>query len=461
MNEEIISRFGSSSEWSVLFFIQFSPPSFLLEALLFILIAIVLVLTFLLIRSNNKNKRLSLLLRGSRNNATHLIKNYKNQLDKKMDFMHILSHEIRTPVNSIVALTHLLMDEKKQKDQVSYLHSLHFASKNLLNLTNTFLDMSKLEDKNSPLEQRPFNLFELVNNYCAALSPLALKKGLKPICIYDDQLPHFFVGDHIKIGQVLNNLLTNAIKYTDEGKVEFSITPGANGGVHFKIQDTGRGIPEAYQKKIFEKFIQVPGDFFEDNFSTGLGLPITQKLLAMMGSQLNMQSQINKGTTFEFELSLPIYSFQQKEKSNTLEQNHEDLKGLRILVADDNLINQQAIGKLLQKWGMLAAYANDGLEAFQMWQKNTYDLIIMDLRMPNMNGFEAVEKIQAYSKASQKTPIIGLTASSMPEELKGLQSKGFSSSLSKPFHPQAFLECIRKTIEKSKNIPSEKPLSTH
>lgn len=365
----------------------------------------------------------------------------------KAEFLSIMSHEIRTPMNAVLGMTHLLLDENPKPSQIEYLKTLQFSGNNLLALINDILDFSKISAGKMELEHIAFNLRELSKGIVQAIGVRAIDKGIEIKHEYAEELKDYYMGDPIRIGQVLSNLLGNAIKFTKKGSVIMCVSLGPEDSICFEVIDTGIGIAVEKQAIIFEQFSQSNIDTTRKYGGTGLGLSITKNLLELMGSSIKLKSTEGEGSTFYFHLKLEedkIKRSAQSAKPLSAIENMGSLKGTRVLLAEDNRINQIVCGKFLQKWDIEYEVANDGREVLELLEKNHYNLILMDIQMPDMDGIEATRKIRSLGqKAYQNIPIIALTASILDESMQSIQEVGMSDLIGKPFDPTLLFQKIR------------------
>ncbi|MEM8887499.1 MAG: ATP-binding protein [Bacteroidota bacterium] len=365
----------------------------------------------------------------------------------KADFLSTMSHEIRTPINAVLGMTHLLLDETPRQDQEEHLKTLQFSGNNLLAIVNDILDFSKIEAGKLQLEKISFDLKDLVNSLCSSLKGRAIDKGLEARYSYDPQLPEIFVGDSVRLAQVLSNLMSNAIKFTQEGFVELRVTPSSQGKVCFSVIDSGIGIPDDRQAQIFEPFTQSSKDTTRKFGGTGLGLSISRKLVSLMGSELQLVSTEGEGSMFFFELGLPVAQLnpEQKLKKGKRKLNFGSLKGMKILLAEDNKTNQIVAQKFLQKWEIEVNIAENGREAVEAWQNKAYDLILMDIQMPVMKGTEASQLIRKLeAESGNHIPIIGFTAGVIPDEVSRILEAGMDDWVGKPFEPAVLHQKLQR-----------------
>jgi len=348
----------------------------------------------------------------------------------KQDFLSTMSHEIRTPLNAVITITSLLKDRSDIEEQ-HLLNSLKLASNNLLLIINDILDFTKLEAGKMQLELGSYNIYTLVENLRLIYEKMATEKGLKLNLAIDKSLAESYELDETKISQILNNLISNAIKHTEKGQIDISINnikiDGQHHQLRFKVTDTGTGIPKNLYTEIFESFSQPKAITTRKHGGSGLGLAIVKKLTELYNSKINLKSIVGKGSSFYFDIKAkPIASTVSKP---ILPLNK--LANKTILLAEDNPINAMVACKLLSNWDVITDHAKNGLEALEKSRLKPYDFILMDIHMPEMNGFEATRHIREIANPNSFTPIFALTADITAEHQEEY-SGHFNGFLRKP-----------------------------
>ncbi len=359
----------------------------------------------------------------------------------KQSFLSMMSHEIRTPMNAVIGMTHLLLQETPRADQLENLNILKFSADNLLVLINDILDYSKIEAGKITFEEVDFDLRRLVSSVEQSMLYKAQEKNIMLDVTLDEHLPELVVGDPVRLGQILNNLVSNAIKFTERGmvRIEAKVADLTDEAVAIRISvsDTGIGIPEDKLEYIFERFTQAGSDTTRKFGGTGLGLAITKRLLEMQNSQIYVESVPDLGSRFFFTIT-----FRRGASGNLhhlpLFENvtDDDLSHLRILLVEDNEANTIVATKFLNQWGIQPDYATNGQIAVEMVQQHHYDLLLMDLQMPVMDGYSATRYLRTLEDAYfRHLPIIALTASAMSDVKQKLLEIGMNDYVTKPFNP--------------------------
>ncbi len=369
--------------------------------------------------------------------------------EAKEMFLSVMSHEIRTPLNAVIGMTHLLIDNDPKESQVDDLNILKFSSENLLNIINDILDFTKIETGNLHLESIPFDLHTLSVDIINSLQVNVAKKGNQLVLVYDDRIPEILLGDKTRLYQVLMNLLGNAIKFTDYGKIQLGVRLKAiekdYALIYFEVKDTGIGIAKDKQSYIFETFTQAKSDIARKYGGTGLGLAITKKLLKLYHSDIKVQSTEGKGTTFSFTINFSTVKDGSMVPVSVQPPNLYTDK--RVLVVDDNEVNILIAKRFLSKWGLTIDFASNGEEAINKIVGNVYDLVFMDIRMPGIDGFDTTKIIRELpGDYYKKLPIIALTASTLHNEHKKFKESGMDGHVLKPFNPNEIKEVLNQFL---------------
>lgn len=358
----------------------------------------------------------------------------------KQEFLSTMSHEIRTPLNAVTSITSLLKDRSDEEDK-KLLDSLKFASNNLMLIINDILDFTKLDAGKVKLDMRPGKLIDLLENLTKTYDSMAREKGLQLELQISKGISDIYEFDETKLSQILGNLISNGIKYTDVGRVDFEVSLLKSEGqcdiIQFKITDTGIGIPESYLSEIFSRFSQPRSVTTRKQGGSGLGLAIVKKLIELHSSEIHFESEVGKGSEFYFDLKLK----RSGEVVKTPENIPTTLKNKTVLLAEDNMINALVARKLLSNWGITSVHAVNGLEAIEKSKQQVYDFILMDIHMPEMNGFDATMNIRSVDNPNTHTPIFALTAD-ITAEHQDEYSSYFNGFLRKPIEINKLFEAL-------------------
>jgi CheY-like chemotaxis protein/nitrogen-specific signal transduction histidine kinase len=371
----------------------------------------------------------------------------------KSRFLANMSHEIRTPLNGILGLTDVLLGENVLDDHRKYLELIRDSGKNLSQLINDILDLSKIESGKMELENIPFAFREVITSNVNPYKFLAEQKGLTLSCLFDGSIPEKIIGDPTRISQIVINLVGNAIKFTEQGSIQviFSLGVRTNDEVVIRgvVKDSGIGIPREKQDAIFQRFTQVDESVTRKYGGTGLGLCIVKSLIHQMNGDIAIQSPADHiqmiGTAFTF--SIKVKAFADSSDKNVakipMREQFSFGKPVSILVVDDNSINLLVARKMLQKFGAIVRTAETGMEAIELAAHSSFDLILMDIQMPGLNGYETTARLRSldYTK-----PIVALSANAFPEDVDKSQQAGMNGHLQKPFTERELFQNIERIL---------------
>lgn len=372
----------------------------------------------------------------------------------KSEFLANMSHEIQTPLNGVLGMTHLLSDSDLNSEQRQHLDMIRSSAESLLSVVNDILDFSKIEAKKLTLEKIDFELKPAVEDIRQILNYAASRKGLNFICKYDDNLPQFVNGDPSRLRQIILNLANNAIKFTESGSITIDVKELSRNKVQselqFQVTDTGIGIPQSAIKNMFQAFTQVDASTTRRFGGTGLGLSISRQLVELMNGQIGVTSQEGQGSTFWFTLPAGLAEAPVKSEKKSTGVSEDPRMKLRLLIAEDNTVNQMIVKAMVQKAGHTCTIVANGKEALEAIKLAPYDAILMDCQMPEMDGFEATRRIRASFDPWAKIEIIAMTANAMAGDRERCLDAGMNDYVAKPTRIDELLLALQKVATKLK-----------
>lgn len=417
----------------------------LITILAIALISILSLLSLSLYKNNIIRNQSNAVLK-EKNRELQIAKDKAEKASKaRAEFLSTVSHELRTPLNAINGITHLLLEENPKKSQLNYLSSLQFSGNYLLTFINEILEFNRIESNNVVAENINFNLKLLLENIQSSLKEFAAANSNKYTIEIDPSIPDILVGDPTKLSQIFMNLINNALKFTQNGEVRVIASQLAleNGTstLRFEVIDTGIGIPEDRQEAIFDSFAQGSIEINRKYGGTGLGLNIVKRLVEILGGSIGLESRIGQGSTFFFSLQFKVSSGQPLVVNDDYDESVFTNK--KVLLIEDNKINQMITAKMCENKLMLVEIIDNGEDAIEAVKNNYYDLVLMDVHLPGINGTIATQTIRTFD---QHTRIIALTAISLNENREMLLSYGMNDVITKPFDPNDFYRIIAQNL---------------
>jgi len=403
---------------------------------------------FLVFRDMRKSRKYQKVLSKAKTEAENLAK-------AKEVFTATVSHEMRTPVSAIYGLSEQLLQQKHDTKTQRDLEIIHKSTKHLIDLVNDTFDFSRIENKRLELQLTNFRLSDVIDELTIHHQKMASGKGIKFVVNRNFNQNLVLYSDETRIRQIVNNLITNAIKFTDQGSVTLSVTLKGNQKnetLQFEITDTGIGIPKEQQDLVFKDFVQLDSDINKKASGTGLGLYIVKKLIELLQGEIKIESKTGVGTTFY--VTIPVLKGNASKIQTTFQsyQAPEALKGTRVLIVDDEEFNLHLLRNILTKWKITFDEAVNGQEALDLAKKTLYQLILMDIRMPVLNGTEATKKLK---ESGNKAKIIALSANTNKQEMNSYLKTGFDNYLVKPFNEASLHSVITNTLKGVEFVPED------
>jgi len=421
----------------------------LISLLAFALVTILSLLTFLLYKNNNIRLKTNIMLH-KKNKELQIAKEKAELASKtKANFLSTVTHELRTPLYAVTGLSNMLLEENPKPEQIQHLKSLKFSGDHLLNFINDILQINKIEANKIELDPQKFDLHRKVRDIISALKAPAEENNIKIHFEYDKNLPETFIGDQLKLSQILINLIGNAIKFTKNGNIWIRISQvkaiDKIYTIGFEIEDDGIGISKEKQSNMFESFSQGSVQINRKYGGTGLGLYIVKGLIDALKGKIQLTSELGKGSTFYFEIPVEVTAKIETQEASILKtpKNEPNLENVKILVVEDNKINQMITKKILAKMELQCDIVDNGEDAVKLVEMNNYDIVLMDIHMPGISGIEATKKIRANDK---NLTIFALTAVTIEDKMQEFEDAGFTDIIPKPFKQENFQKKLYRAL---------------
>ncbi|MCK8481279.1 ATP-binding protein [Psychroserpens algicola] len=418
------------------------------------LITILSLLTLSLYKNNNIRLKSNNMLQEKNDDLIEAMKRAELASKTKANFLSTVTHELRTPLYAVTGLTNMLLEEKPNPEQIPHLKSLKFSGDYLLTFINDILQINKIEANKVELDPVLFNLKTKVENVCSALNNSALDNNIQMHYDYEKGLPETFIGDNLKISQILINLIGNSIKFTKDGDIwvrVYSISKNNNDHIlRFEIEDNGIGISKEKQDNMFESFSQGSIQINRKYGGTGLGLSIVKGLIEILKGKIYLKSELGKGTTFFFEIPLTYAPETVEIKKEDYSKNISklDISNIKILIVEDNKINQMITKKILNKMNLECDIVDNGEAAVEKVKQNEYKIVLMDIHMPGISGLEATKIIRTFDK---ELTIFALTAVTLEDKMHEFDEAGFDDIISKPFKQEDFEKKLYEVLAENQN----------
>ncbi|MBT8260912.1 MAG: response regulator [Flavobacteriaceae bacterium] len=421
------------------------------------LITILSLLTLSLYKNNNIRLKTNNML--YKKNKELLTEKEKAEIaaKTKSNFLSTVTHELRTPLYAVTGLTNMLLEEDPKPNQIQHLKSLKFSGDYLLTFINDILQINKIEANKVELDPEIFNLKNKVENVIAALNNSAMDNNVHMHYYYDKSLPETFVGDQLKLSQILINLIGNSIKFTKDGDIWINVSKMSQKdkiiNLKLEIKDNGIGITKEKQESMFESFSQGSVQINRKYGGTGLGLSIVKGLVDILKGKIYLKSELGKGTSFFIEIPLEETNEKVQVECNQYlkDFNKLDLEHIKILVVEDNKINQMITKKILTKMKLNCDLVDNGEDAVKMVKDNNYDIVLMDIHMPGISGIEATKQIRAFNK---EQIIFALTAVTIEDKMKEFEEAGFNDIIPKPFKQEDLVKKLYTVLENNQKPTS-------